>query len=125
MATGITTVEKMMPVETTADPATTFRGGVNLDLQRRIYGIRRLRATYPSGHLSVDPGKVSLWASKRSLPPDLPLPVVLASDTTCVFVRRVTPGVGFKTSSTVHYFWTLRPTRIVRILEQAGFAVCP
>jgi hypothetical protein len=114
-------------MEASASPA-LFRGGVNLDLGRRYYGIRRLRATYPIGRIKIDDDHVSMWVTRfAALPPSLPLPLVLTKESVCVFATHVWPirvGVGFRTSSTVHYFWTYRPGRIMRVLREAGYTAC-
>jgi hypothetical protein len=104
--------------------ATLFRGGASIDLGRRMYGIKRLRATYPSGHLKVTQGEASLWVTPLALPPEMARPVVTKADDCCVFVRGWPPGVGIRTPLTVHWFWTLHPGRIATALEAAGFTVC-
>ena len=107
------------------DAETIYRGGVSIDLGRRYHGMRRMRATYPFGRLKLTDGEASLWVTKLALPRDLPLPVVLTSGSACVFTRYGwPPEVCFKTSSTVHHFWTLHPGRIMEELLAAGFKEC-
>jgi len=103
----------------------TYRGGVSIDLGRRHYGIKRLRATWPYGRLRIADGKADLWASTFSLPRGLPLPVSLTPETACVFVRHGwPPGITFKTSGTIHHFWTLHPGPTIKRLQTAGFRLC-
>lgn len=104
----------------------TFRGGVNIDLGRRYYGVKRVRATYPTGRLTLAQGEASLWVSRfGGLPRSLPLPLTLTPDAVCIAVSHALPrGVTFKTPTTVHHFWTLHPGRIMEALRTAGFQDC-
>jgi len=103
-----------------------LRVGVNVDLGRRYYGVRRIRATYPIGRLKITEGKASLRVTRfGALPRNLPLPLDLSPATTCVYVRHGwPPGVGFKTTDTVHQVWSLHPGRIVATLQEVGFQIC-
>jgi|SRR5580692_6822019 hypothetical protein len=104
---------------------TTYRGGVSIDLGRRHFGVRRIRATYPIGRLRIADGEAQLWASTVTLPRSLPLPLALTPETACVVTRHGwPPGVTFKTSVTTHHFWTLHPGRMMEELQTAGFRVC-
>jgi hypothetical protein len=78
---------------------TVFRGGVNIDLGSRHYGLKRVRAIYPAGRLTLADGEASLWVSRfGALPRSLPLPVALTPDAACVLIRHSgPPGVTFKT----------------------------
>ena len=108
------------------DSSAVLNGGVNIDLGRRYHGIKRLRATYPFGRLQIAEGQASLWVkSLGTLPRDLPLPLVLTPATACVRVRHGwLPSVTFKTSVTLHHFWTLHPDRTLAALQDVGFEVC-
>ena len=105
---------------------TIFRGGVNIDLGGRHYGLKRVRATYPVGRLTLAEGEASLWVSSfGALPRSIPLSVALTPDAACVLIRHSRPpGVTFKTATTAHHFWTLHPGRIMEALKTAGFQVC-
>jgi hypothetical protein len=105
---------------------TIYRGGVSIDLGRRHYGVKRVRATYPVGRLTVIDRKALLGVSSfGALPRGLPLPLALTPDAVCVLVRHGwPPGITFKTPTTVHHFWTLHAGRIVEALRAVGFTIC-
>ena len=72
---------------------TTFRGGVNIDLGRRYYGLKRVRATYPLGRLTVAHEEASLWVNRfGGLPRSLPLPLFLTPNAVCISVSHALPG---------------------------------
>jgi len=100
-----------------------FKGGANIDLGQRHYGMRRVRATYPFGSAVVYPDHVELSVSKRFLPRTLPLPLRLPRDSIRIFLRHgpIKRGVAFRTESTTHYFLTLRPEQLMKTLRGFGY----
>jgi hypothetical protein len=105
-----------------------FRGGVSIYLDRRHYGMKRIRATIPFGRLQIDSDRIELWVIKgTALPSDLPLPLIMPKGSFCFFPERgpLAIGIGFRTQSTVHYFWTYRPSRIMGDLREFGYTECP
>ncbi len=105
-----------------------FTGGVSIDLGSRHYGLRRVRATIPFGRLKVDGHQVEIQVRRGVfLPLNLPLPVVMSRDSICVFAKKgpIGVGIGFRTESTVHYFWTYRPGRVMQVLQEFGYKTCP
>jgi hypothetical protein len=100
-----------------------FKGGANIDLGQRQYGMKRVRATYPFGSAIVYPDYVELSVSKRFLPRSLPLPLRLHRESIRIFLRHgpLKRGVGFRTESTTHYFLTLRPERLMKTLRGFGY----
>jgi hypothetical protein len=111
----------------TVQEAVRYKGGLNLDLGKRIHGMRRLRAKYPSGYLDVTADELTIGVTgfaRFSLPKSLPLPISLPSGEVEVFRKGPPcPGVGFRTDGRVHYFWTLRPGRIMELCRNMGYKV--
>jgi hypothetical protein len=107
----------------TEDPV--FRGGVNLDLGKRMYGMRRLRATYPFGWLRVTDKYAELGVLSFGTLRGYPLPIRLHREATTVGrrARVLEVGIGFKTESTTHYFLTMHRERILDRCRALGYQV--
>jgi hypothetical protein len=100
-------------------PRQRFIGGVNL---AEPWGrFRRFNATVPLGFLKISPGSAELMGLPSTLMPK----VSLRAERTQVFRSRgiLMWGVGFRTGANVNYFWSFTPLKVLRVLQQCGFAV--
>lgn len=101
---------------------TTFRGGVNIDLGRRHYGLKRRRATYPLGRFTLAGSGFVVSQHLRRTAPYSSSARCAHSDTACVVIRHTwSPGSTFKTPAMVHQIWAPHPGRNSGRSPDCGF----
>jgi hypothetical protein len=101
-----------------------FLGGMNL---ARPFGrANRVNATVPLAIMTIGAGQLSIGPI-AALSRILPSVTVARPEVEAVFrsTGLLTPGVGLKEPTGVHFFWTFRGRRIVAELEALGYPVTP
>jgi hypothetical protein len=97
----------------------TYIGGVNLEVPWALFD--RFGATMPFGTLRVHEEQVQLSGAPKFLTRS----VSLSAPWTTAFRSHglLAWGVGLRSVTTVHYFWTLRAPAILEVLARHGFIV--
>lgn len=101
-----------------------FVGGMNLD--RRFGSLRRANATVPLAVMTIGHGGLRIEAIPL-LRRMMPAVALDRADVECVWrsTGLLTPGVGVREISGVHFFWTWRGRRIIELLDGLGYQIGP
>jgi hypothetical protein len=97
-----------------------------MNLEVPFYGARRLNATIPMAQLRVSENGLWLGTSTITIPKDRRSVEYRSGEIAEVFPSTglLTRGVGIVTyDGKTHYFWTLRPARVLKALADSGYSI--